>query len=245
MDSSNSTGETARLLGRYLTGTEAKDIADRLAAGATIRSALTALSIDRRPEATALLRQLDPSLSIVVLRGIQGARSTVTKLGQLWTLPGPLADAGRLTPSIVEHVDGARSSVICSTFNFQRSSGLWGALRRAAGRPSMHVKVYMDARAADSGAKSRSPTSNDVARHLAPGIVFRTKEYDGKYVTNHAKFVAVDHRFLLVTSANFSHSAEHHNIEFGLIVDNPTLTEAVEQQLRASETTVYERVLQP
>lgn len=244
MDSSNSPGETARLLGRYLTGTEAKDIADRLAAGATIRAALTALSIDRRPEATALLRQLDPSLAVTVLRGIQGARSTVTKLGQLWTLPGPLADAGRLTPSIVEHVDGARSSVICSTFNFQRSSGLWDALRRAARRPSVHVKVYMDARAADAGAKSRSPTSNDVARHLAPGIVFRTKEYDGKYVTNHAKFVAIDHRFLLVTSANFSHSAEHHNIEFGLMVENATLTEAVEQQLRASEKTVYERVLQ-
>jgi phosphatidylserine/phosphatidylglycerophosphate/cardiolipin synthase-like enzyme len=72
--------------------------------------------------------------------------------------------------------------------------------------------------------------------------VFRTKQYDGKYVTNHAKFVAVDHRFLLVTSANFSYSAEHHNVEFGLIVDNPSLTEVVEQQLRASEKSLYERV---
>ncbi|MGW5453059.1 DISARM system phospholipase D-like protein DrmC [Nocardia sp. NPDC003979] len=242
MDSSNSPAEIARLLGRYLTGTEAKDIADRLAAGATIRTALTALTVDRRPEATTLLRQLDPSQSVAVLRGIQGARSTVTKLGQLWTMPGPLADTGRLTPSIVEYVDGAHNSVICSTFNFQRSSGLWDALRRAAGRPSVHVKVYMDARAADRAPKSRSPTTKEVARHLAPAIVFRTKDYDGRYVTNHAKFIAIDHRILLVTSANFSHSAEHHNIEFGLIVENPTLTEAIEQQLRSAEQTVYERV---
>ncbi|MEU0876786.1 DISARM system phospholipase D-like protein DrmC [Nocardia brasiliensis] len=245
MDSSNSPAddEVALRLGRYLTRTEAKDIADRLTAGETIRGALTAVSVDRRGAATELVRQVGSERAVPVLRGIEGARSTITKLGQLWTLPGPLAESGRLTPAVVEYIDSARSSVICSTFNFQRSSGLWQALKRATGRPNVQVKVYVDARAADRAPVTRTPTTTEVAHHLVPGLVFRTKDYGGKYVTNHAKFIAVDHRILLVTSANFSHSAEHNNVEFGLVVDNPTLTEAVEQQMRANEDLIYERVL--
>ncbi|NUS43306.1 MAG: phospholipase [Mycobacteriaceae bacterium] len=234
--------EPARLLGQLLTGTEARTIADRLAAGDTLRGALMAVTLDRRPDVAVLLRDISTAAAVPILRAIEGARSTVGKPGQLWTLPGPLAEGGRLTPSIVEYVDSARSSVICSTFNFQRSSGLWTALRRAAGRPAVHVKVYVDARAADGTANVWSPTTDEIARHLVPGVVFRTTIYGGKYVTNHAKFVAIDHRILLTTSANFSHSAEHHNVEFGLVVDNPTLTEAVELQMRSNEDVLYERV---
>ena len=60
---------------------------------------------------------------------------------------------------------------------------------------------------------------------------------------NHAKFLAVDHRFLLVTSANFSWSAEQGNIEFGVLIDNPNMTEAVERELREAENALYEQVV--
>lgn len=52
---------------------------------------------------------------------------------------------------------------------------------------------------------------------------------------NHAKFLAVDHRFLLISSANFSWSAEHGNVELGVLVDNVNLTQAIEYQLRRVE----------
>jgi phosphatidylserine/phosphatidylglycerophosphate/cardiolipin synthase-like enzyme len=74
-------------------------------------------------------------------------------------------------------------------------------------------------------------------------VVLRTKSFDGGYVRNHAKFLAVDHRFLLVTSANFSWSAEQGNIEFGVLIDNTNLTEAVERELRDAEDALYERVV--
>jgi phosphatidylserine/phosphatidylglycerophosphate/cardiolipin synthase-like enzyme len=81
-----------------------------------------------------------------------------------------------------------------------------------------------------------------VAAHLAPAEVWRTKEFDGGYVRNHAKFLAVDHHLLLVTSANFSWSAENNNVEFGVLIDNASLTEAVERELREVEGTLYEQV---
>jgi len=133
-------------------------------------------------------------------------------------MPGHLTRTGPLTSSVTHLVDGARQSVTCSTFNFQRSSGVWTALRQAAQRPELILRVYLDAAAAGQGA----PTAAQVAAQLRPGTVLRTKEFDGRQVRNHAKFLAIDHRFLLVTSANFSWSAEHGNIEFGVFIDNPT-----------------------
>jgi phosphatidylserine/phosphatidylglycerophosphate/cardiolipin synthase-like enzyme len=77
---------------------------------------------------------------------------------------------------------------------------------------------------------------------MKPATVLRTKRFDGDDVRNHAKFLAIDHRFLLVTSANFSWSAEHNNIEFGVLIDNPNLTDAVERELLRAEDSLYERV---
>ncbi len=230
-------------LGRYLSRTEARDIADRLAAGETIRQALVSITPERRNDAALLLRRISDPARVEVLRGIEGARSTVRTLSPLWTLPGPLAEQGRLTTSIVENIDDARSSVICSTYNFQRTSGLWDALRRAAHRSAVHVKVYVDTRAADTPSRADSPTTSEIARHLMPGLVYRTKRHDHKWVRNHAKFITVDHRFLIVTSANMSYSAERDNVEFGLVVDNPILTETVELQMRAVEDLLYEQVV--
>jgi len=88
-----------------------------------------------------------------------------------------------------------------------------------------------------------SPTSEEVAAQLPGALVFRTRDLEGKPVRNHAKFVAVDHQFLVVTSANFSYSAEQSNIELGLRVQSRPLTEMVEQQLLAAEALLYERVL--
>lgn len=72
--------------------------------------------------------------------------------------------------------------------------------------------------------------------------MFRTREFDGRQVRNHAKFVAIDHQFLVVTSANFSKSAEQSNVELGLVVADPRLTQAVERQMIRLESHVFERV---
>ena len=239
-----SSGEPARALGALLTGTEAREIAGHLLDGDTLTASLRVVAAGCRPEVRSLLSALgERDVMVAVLRAIEGARSSPTTVDPLWTMPGHLAQHGRLTHSITHLVDNARYSVVCSTFNFQRSSGLWQALQRAARRSEITMKVYLDTNAADGGGRRASaPTTDEVAMHLNPAIVLRTKSFDGHQIRNHSKLVSIDHRFLLVTSANFSWSAENANLEFGVLIDNLNLAESVERELRDAEDMVFERV---
>ena len=238
---------SARKAGLFLTGMEAREIADRLADGDTLTTALRVVSSGRRTQARALLEAMiadlaDPSAVIAVLRAIEGARSAPTTVDPLWTMPGHLAQHGRLTHSVTHLVDSARHSVVCSTFNFQRSSGLWSALHRAAQRPELTMRVYMDTSAADQDRRPQSPSTVEVAKHLRPATVLRTTPFDGRPTRNHSKFISIDHRLLLITSANFSWSAEYGNLELGVLIDNPNLAEAVEHEMRQAEDFVFEQI---
>ena len=161
-------------LGEFLTGTEAKQIADRLGDGDTLTAALRVVSPGRRAETRSLVSALSHDDLIGLLRAIEGARSARTTVDPLWTMPGHLARNGRLTSSVTYLVERARHSVVCSTFNFQRSSGLWTALGAAARRPEIAMRVYMDLNAADRVPRPSSPTTAEVAAHLRPGVVLRT-----------------------------------------------------------------------
>jgi phosphatidylserine/phosphatidylglycerophosphate/cardiolipin synthase-like enzyme len=236
-------------LGQLLTGSEAAKLAARFSDGDTLTQALQGLAVGRRPEVRAALDAASVvpdnlALALPVLRAIQGAATArTTGISPIWTLPGYLADYGALTTSIKDLVLTARQSVTCSTFNFQKSSALWAALREVAARGTVEVLVYLDTHAADEGTWAGSPTSAEVAAQLVGAHVFRTRQVDGNLVRNHAKFIAVDHQFLVVTSANFSISAEQHNIELGLRVDSRATTEMVENQIFDAQTTLYERVV--
>jgi hypothetical protein len=236
----------ARQLGLFLTGTEAREIASHLADGDTLTAALRVMSPGRRAEARALIESIsaDSGCGVVtaVLRAIEGARSAPTTVDPLWTMPGHLAQHGRLTHSVTYLVESARHSVVCSTFNFQRSSGLWKALRQAAQRPEITMRIYLDTNAADERQRPWSPTTAEVAAHLRPATILRTKEFDGHQTRNHSKFISIDHRFLLVTSANFSWSAEYGNLELGVLIDNRNLAEAVEHEMREVESHIFQQV---
>jgi phosphatidylserine/phosphatidylglycerophosphate/cardiolipin synthase-like enzyme len=239
---------SAWALGQFLTGTEAREIAGHLADGDTLTAALRVVAPGRRPRARALLEAanrdaLTRDAVISMLRAIAGARSAPTSIDPLWTMPGHLAKHGRLTSSVPYLVDSARHSVVCSTFNFQRSSGLWTALQGAARRTEVTVRVYLDTAAADWSPRPGSPTTGEVAARLRPATVLRTRQFDGRQVRDHAKFLAIDHRFLLITSANFSWSAEFGNVELGVLIDNQNLTESVERAMRDVEGQLFERVV--
>lgn len=182
----------------------------------------------------------DVRRTVAVLRALEGARAASGSVTPLWTMPGHVAQGGPLTSSLSHLVDGARSSVTCATYNFQRSSSLWEALHRAASRPEVTVRVYVDRDAARSG--RGTPTTRAVAEHLRGATVLESKPFGGRQVRSHAKFLAIDHRFLLTTSANFSQSAEWYNVEFGVRIDDAALTEAVEREMRRAEGLLYERV---
>ena len=227
-----------------LSGTEAREIAGHLLDGDTLTASLRVVASGRRPEVRSLLSAVgDRDVIVAVLRAIEGARSAPTTVDPLWTMPGHLAQHGRLTHSVTHLVDNARYSVVCSTFNFQRSlRPVEGAAARGAAAGDHDEGLHGHERGGRGRRRASSPTTDEVAVHLKPAIVLRTKSFDGRQVRNHAKFISIDHRFLLVTSANFSWRAENANLEFGLLVDNPNLAESVERELRDAEDSIFERV---
>ena len=256
-----------RALGAFLTGSEADGIAARLSGGATLSQALVVVPAPRRPRARELLGAagLGPQMreqSVDVLRAVAGAASRIKDVTPVWTAPAGAVGGGALTADMFALVGSANTSVVCATYNLQPSSALWAALvDLRARRPGVSVRLYLDTQAADGpfprpegrrgyweqnhdrGSGSRLSTG-EIARRLRGAVVMRTRapEDDGRAVTSHAKFLSIDHRFLLVGSANFSFSAEERNVELGLRLDDPALAHSVEKQMRDLEETVYEPV---
>lgn len=246
---SEGAGRAVRALAAYLTGSEAKMMADRLADGDPLGVALRALSAARRDEARPLLEDAglgtaDLERTVSVLRAVEGARSDPTYAVPVWTLPGNLARAGHLTSQMSSLVLGAREAVTCATYNFAPSSALWTTLSEVSQRPEMSVRLYLDTTAADVRGGWRGPmtTTGDVAQALPKVTVLRTRRRDGRLVRSHTKFITIDHRTLIVTSANFSASAEEHNVEMGLVIEDRSLAESIERQMRLVEDDLYERV---
>lgn len=229
-------------------------MARRLEAGETASQALATLDPARRRILSPLITaaRIGPEtrdLSVLVLRAVEAARAQGSRTAPVWTIPERgrgVSLNGTLTATLSSLVDGAARSVTCSTFNLAQTSGLWAALQRAAKRPGMSVRLYMDADVADGQfvADSRVVSTSQAAMHLDRAVVLRpTADGRGRRFRNHAKLVIVDRQILVVTSANLSYSAEQMNIELGLRLQDPLLACAIEDQLRElEEAGLYERV---
>jgi phosphatidylserine/phosphatidylglycerophosphate/cardiolipin synthase-like enzyme len=230
------TGDAVALAGAYLSATEAEAMAAILASGGHTVHALAAVGATRRGHAQELLAQAgighhDPARSAEILSAIAGAKSVLHDLTPVWTMPGEGSDSGRLTSEFHRIVAAARQSVVCATYNFEETSRMWNALSEASSQPGVSVTIYVDAAAADP-AKVRAKLPK--AAVYASGHTPR-----GTPIRSHAKFVIIDSRLVLLTSANFSYSAENLNIEFGLLIDDPTLATSIETTMAHHRTTLY------
>ena len=65
---------------------------------------------------------------------------------------------------------------------------------------------------------------------------------DGNPIVSHAKFIVVDHEIVLLTSANFSYSAENRNVEFGLLIRDSGLASSIESTMASKRGSLYELV---
>ena len=226
-------------LGSFLTATEAGRLAVQIETGQHTIAALSEIAVARREAvkrllSTAGLGHTDPARTVSVLRAITSAKSVLRELTPVWTMPGNEANTGRLTGEFHRIVRAARQSVTAATYNFRDSSQMWNALKEASEQPGMVDIVYVDADKADA---------DNVKAQLPRATVYRSAELPtGKRVVSHAKFIVVDHELLLITSANFSYSAENRNVEFGLLVRDSALAESVEATMTSKHGSLYELV---
>lgn len=233
------TGNAFTALGSYLTGTEAAALAAQLELGMPAFKALDAIAAARRGEAKRLLdiiarSRLPTGAAAAALRAIAGAKSILPTLEPVWTMPGNEATEGHLTSEFHRLVVDARQSVTCATYNFEATSQMWDSLAVASDQPGVVVTVYVDGSAADA---------SRIRPQLPRATLYRSAvTATGKPIVSHAKFVIVDHRLLLLTSANFSYSAENRNVELGLLVDNSALATSIERTMASKHGTLYELV---
>lgn len=224
-------------LGAYLSATEAEALASLIEAGQHVALAVRAVNPARRERTAQLLDRaglshLDAARSSAVLRAVAGAKSVHRDLIPVWTLPGDQAGLGHLTGEFHRLVGAARQSITCATYNFEPSSRMWTVLREASESPGVQVTVY-----ADAGATAAPAIKAQLPRSV---LYTSTTGPDGQRYVSHAKFVIIDHELLLLTSANFSWSAENRNIEFGLLIRDSALARSVESVMAANQSRWYE-----
>ncbi|SHT65302.1 Uncharacterised protein [Mycobacteroides abscessus subsp. abscessus] len=226
-------------LGEYLTATEAESLSVLIGAGEHTAHALAAVAASRRERVAELLKAADighlsSGTSVAVLRGIAGAKAAHRDLVPVWTMPGNEAKVGHLTSQFHEVVSCARVAVTCATYNFAATSAMWDVLRKASEEPDLAVCVYVDSGVGD-------PLR--VKDHLPRAAVYRSASRpDGKAIVSHAKFIVVDHAIVLLTSANFSYSAENRNVEFGLLIRDSGLASSIESTMASKRGSLYELV---
>lgn len=226
-------------LGSFLTATEAERLAMQFETGAPISVVVREIAISRREQVKELLAasRIAPSdreRAVSVLRAIAGAKAVLRELTPVWTMPGNEANIGHLTSEFHRIVGAARQSVTAATYNFQDTSQMWTALKAASDQPGVVVTVYVDAGVANAATvKVQLPGATVYRSALLP---------NGKQVISHAKFIVVDHELLLITSANFSFSAENRNIEFGILIRDTALAVSVEATARSKHGSLYELV---
>jgi phosphatidylserine/phosphatidylglycerophosphate/cardiolipin synthase-like enzyme len=226
-------------LGEYLTATEAEALAVLFEIGEHTVYALRSVSSARRDRAAELLTaaglgHTEPALSAAVLRAVAGAKSVHRQLVPVWTMPGTEATVGYLTSEFHRIVTGARVAVTCATYNFSKNSAMWDALKLASEQPGVTVCVYVDARkGAPCAVKAQLPLAT----------VYRSAQLpDGCAIVSHTKFIVVDHEIVLLTSANFSYSAENRNVEFGLLIRDNGLAESIESAMASKRGSLYELI---
>lgn len=226
-------------LGSFLTATEAERLAIQFESGTPISVAAREIAISRREQVKELLAAAgfspgDRERAVSVLRAIGGAKTVLRDLTPVWTMPGNEASTGHLTSEFHRIVGAARQSVTAATYNFQDTSQMWKALKAASEQPGVVVTVYVDAAVADATTvKAQLPRATVYRSALLP---------NGKRVVSHAKFIVVDHELLLITSANFSYSAENRNVEFGILVRDIALATSVETTMTGKHGSLYQLI---
>lgn len=226
-------------LGKFLTASEAEALAVQFAYGQHTVKALAVVNPARRGEAKQLLADVgisheDGARAAGVLRAISGAKSLNRDLTPVWTMPGNEAKIGHLTGEFHRLVHVARQSIVCATYNFEPTSKMWTVLKGASEQPGVVVTIYIDADKADAA---------KVKHQLPNATVYQSAELpNGKRIVSHAKFIVIDHEVLLLTSANFSFSAENRNVEFGLLVHDSALAASVESTMTSKHGSLYQLV---
>jgi phosphatidylserine/phosphatidylglycerophosphate/cardiolipin synthase-like enzyme len=171
---------------------------------------------------------------------VEGARED---LALVWSGPETVGAENRDSARVLEELfAGATESLLIAGFNFQAGEHFDTLAAAMAERPALTVEVYAHVFIAPGDDLGRALGAHDAALKRALGAMplarvrcFRPSgalldaARDRRF-NLHAKCVVADRRRVLVTSANFTFTAQERNVELGLRLDDPHVAERVHAQ---------------
>ena len=219
----------------------------RLVTTGALAVPLTSLGLSARglggcwPE-VAWLAALDRAGVEAVLRIAIAERTTrpVPRLELVWTGPEARASAARDTAVVLRQLfASAQRSVLIAGFRFDGGKRIFEPLHAAMRDRGVAVRMFLhlDDR---PGCTADESARRGVAEFLAgawpadgprPAIFYDPRTVaPGSSINLHAKCVIVDERHVLIGSANFTHNAMNRSIEAGVLIEDPTLADALARQ---------------
>lgn len=196
---------------------------------------------------------LAPRHLALLLRSLEAeklaAQSVADRVELVWSWGDHRAEPRRRTDVVVaELFRGAERRVLVASYGLERKEDkahrLFAPLaRRMEERPDLQVRLCVNiGRRYDDGRPDAELVEEFATRfrqRLWPGgrlpeVFHDPRALDVSGTTRaclHAKCVVVDGERALVTSANFTEAAHARNIEAGLLVEDPRLAAALEDQL--------------
>jgi cardiolipin synthase len=206
-------------LAAMLSPTELRRVASSLEIDGLARRAARAIAEDKREEGVSLLTE--------VIDGFGNARAVACTLRALagtverrprppalvWSGPQLAGESIRTTHAIVRLIDEAEETVLASTYSASVSSPFIEALRRAAER-KLRITVVTDV-------AKLANVAQGIAKAIPRATLYGFHHSDGKQTgLQHSKFLVMDGRAALVTSANLSNQAVDWNLETGVLVED-------------------------
>lgn len=182
-------------------------------------------------EHAAALAAFDGAQLAVVIEALLAERFRGLKrpLELVWTGPDSRTSLARDTAVVVRALfQDAKTSVTVAGFRFDHGSSLLAPLHEAMRDRGVQCCVYGDTAEAKELVQRNwpfGPPWPEVYGFVPPAEV---------YASLHAKCVVVDHRLVLVTSANFTERGQERNVEVGVLADDSRLAEALEGELHAA-----------
>lgn len=215
----------------------------------TVQKHFPSLGKASQAEAIAGLRWLgtvarDAKSAAAMLTLLADARESLERaredIALVWTGPDSLGAENRDTAPVMEAMfAGATKSVLLAGYNFQPGAH-FDALRAAlAAHPTLRVEVFAHVFRKPGHTEAESIAAHRKMLHKAFGdeVMPRLDVWQPAHAlaskasfSLHAKVVVVDRRQVLVTSANFSFSAQETNIELGLQLDDHALANRIHAQ---------------
>lgn len=152
----------------------------------------------------------------------------------VWTGPETKQSGARDTAVVLSDLfASATQSVLVAGFVFDHGVTVLRALHEAMLR-GVSCTLFADADAARNFRRDNWPFGPPFPQ------VFRFIPAPGVFASLHAKCVVVDHRYVLVTSANFTDRGQNRNIEVGVVLDDEALAAVLEAQFSAAAWFVEE-----